>query len=160
MSRDVPADGDALLVFQVGGVDYALAIEQVIEVASMVALMPLPNAPFAVLGMINRRGDPWVLIDLRRVFGCPSLPPQASDMFIVTQHSSERAALLVDHIEGVIHLTTTGLQKSSAVNRYICCIIKEGQRFIQVMTLAPLLADILKESDKPKADSGGSEHTT
>jgi purine-binding chemotaxis protein CheW len=44
------------VVFRVAEREYALPLEQVVEVVHMVAVTPLPEAPAWVAGVVNLRG--------------------------------------------------------------------------------------------------------
>jgi purine-binding chemotaxis protein CheW len=68
------ADRQPVLTFTLGDGIYALPIEEVIEVAAMVELIPLADAPPEILGMVNRHGEIMPVLDLRQVFKQPAPP--------------------------------------------------------------------------------------
>lgn len=74
MSSTAPAPAAArdvvpLVVFSLGGHPHAVETERVQEVVRMVALAPVPGAPDWVAGLVNLRGTPVPVIDLRLRLG-------------------------------------------------------------------------------------------
>ncbi len=72
----------------------------------MVAMTPIPEVPPEILGAIDVRGEPVLVLDMRRRF---RLPPQApslnSPLIIVTAHGKPLAAL-VDRVGNVVRAET------------------------------------------------------
>ncbi len=68
------AEGEGLLVFALEGLRLALPASRVVEVLRAAALAPLPTAPAAVAGLLDLRGTPVPVLDLR---GKLTLPPRA-----------------------------------------------------------------------------------
>lgn len=78
---------------------YALAVEDVLEVAYTPGPSPLPGAPPAVLGLQNIRGDVVPLLDLGVLLGGGA--SQARGAIVMVEHDGRRAALSVDELVGV-----------------------------------------------------------
>src|SRR5688500_12439522 len=88
----------AVLTFRLGDQQYALPIDDVVEVAAMVELTRISGVRPEILGMINRRGTPMLLLDLRAVLGQDAPPVDVSTLFIVTVHNEQPVGLVVDEI--------------------------------------------------------------
>lgn len=69
------------------------AVEQVVRT---VAVEPLPDAPEAVEGIIDLRGQVVAVMDLRARLGLPTRPPRTSDHLVVVDTGQRRLALRVD----------------------------------------------------------------
>lgn len=67
-----------------------------------VEIIPLPDAPRAVRGVINVYGDILPVFDLRAQFGFPMREVRSDDHLIVAHALGRRIALLVDFIVDVI----------------------------------------------------------
>lgn len=85
-----------LLSVEVAGATCALPLDLVLEIHAAVQLTPLPDAPEIVVGLVNRRGRPLPVLDLRRRLGLPSRPMQVDDRLVVLQLPGRDVALLVD----------------------------------------------------------------
>jgi purine-binding chemotaxis protein CheW len=145
MSAAAP-DRIALLVFRLGEAQYALPVDQVMEVAAMVAVVRVPDAPPALVGMLNRHGDALPLLDVRHVFGLPPLPVSATTLFIVVQAGARRAGLLVDEVQQVQYVAAAALQPVRGAGRLIYAMLGTATGLIQLLALEPLLLTYLPET--------------
>jgi purine-binding chemotaxis protein CheW len=86
------------------GRTFGLPVEAIQTVFEMVALTPVPLAPFEVLGLVNLRGKIVTAVSLRRrLRGDPTLP-EPSSLAIGMEHRGESFALVVDEVGDVIML--------------------------------------------------------
>jgi purine-binding chemotaxis protein CheW len=74
-----------VLTFRLANQHYALPIEQVLEVAAMVSITTVPDAPPAMLGLANRHGEVLPIIDMRKAFRLPTSEITVATMFIVAE---------------------------------------------------------------------------
>lgn len=141
----VTTDSDPVpaLVFRLDTQQYALLIENVIEVAAMVALAKVPDTPPGLLGVANRHGDVLPLLDLRTVFGLPLLPHTSSTLFIVVQSGTQVAGLVVDEVYQVKYLAYDPSRLARGAGKYIQSIVSEADSLIQILAPGPLLAAYL-----------------
>ena len=86
---------------RVAGEDYALPIADVLEVAEVGEITPVPGAGAAVLGVQNLRGQVLTVVDLATVFG---LGASRAERIVIAEHDGRRAGLAVDSVTGVEHL--------------------------------------------------------
>lgn len=134
-----------LLTFRLAQQQYALLIDDVIEVAAMVEMIRVAGAKPEAPGMVNRHGKPLQLIDLRVVFEQPAPSITAATLFIVVQHGEQMAGLIVDEVLQVEYAADTGYATSVP---YIRGIISQDTRLIQVVSLAALLDTHLPDALK------------
>jgi purine-binding chemotaxis protein CheW len=85
-----------VLVFEVGGVRYALPTSDVSELARAVTIVPLPKAPPIVEGVINVHGRVVPVLDIRARFRLPSRPVAHSDHLIVACVGARLVAVRAD----------------------------------------------------------------
>lgn len=78
------------LLFSVGPARYALPVEHVVEVVPLVELQEIPQAPAAVSGLMNYRGRPVPVIDLRRQFLGEPCEPHLSTRIVVVEFTEGR----------------------------------------------------------------------
>lgn len=135
----------ALLTFRLGTQDYALPIEVVVEVAAMVALTTVPNAPSALLGIASRHGDVLPMLDLRQIIGLTPHIITTNSLFIVVELGTQRAGLVVDEVYQVKYWQQASVNLARGAGQYIEYIISEGADVLQIMALAPVLMAVLPE---------------
>lgn len=83
---------------------YALRLSEVVRVLPAIEIIPLPNAPEKILGVINLHGEIIPAIGVRFLFGVGNHALKLSDHLLVVQLQNRRIALLVDSVEGVMPL--------------------------------------------------------
>jgi purine-binding chemotaxis protein CheW len=80
---------------------YALPVADVLEVAELGEVTPVPAAGAAVLGVRNLRGQVLPVVDLATVF---ELPPTQPGRIVIAERGGLRAGLAVDAVAGVEEL--------------------------------------------------------
>ncbi|MFQ3646021.1 MAG: chemotaxis protein CheW [Anaerolineae bacterium] len=138
MSERVP-----ILAFEVRQRRYALMIADVVEVAAMVEIVPLPDAAPGVLGVVNRHGEMLPLLDLRLVFYGEAAPVDASTYFIVVEKPGQRAGLVVDAVDVVKYVPSTAFQPVPE-NRFVRAMVQHEDDLLQVLDVQPLFARIMQ----------------
>ena len=83
--------------------EYALDVLDVQEVVRIVDVTPLPEAPPEILGAINVRGVPTLVLDMRQRFGLPRRLPDLDSPLVLVTTQGTLVALLVDRVLGVVH---------------------------------------------------------
>jgi purine-binding chemotaxis protein CheW len=86
----------------VGDESFALPVAQVLEVAEVGALAPVPGAPPSVLGVRNLRGQVLPVIDLATVLG--TARAQEAETLVVTEEAGRRAGFAIDEVTDVAEL--------------------------------------------------------
>ncbi len=133
-----------VLTFYIDDQCYGLAIDRVIEVASMVTVISTPSEDPAVIGVVNRHGEILPMLDLRQIFSNSEPTPIDSTMlFIVGQVNDRRVGLIVDSIRQVEYLSKRKMTLSSSAGNYIHGIISYNDVLIQLITLEPLFAQYI-----------------
>ncbi len=93
---------EQLLIFIVDEQHYALRLANVERIVRAVEVMPLPEAPVSVLGVINVQGQIVSVLSLRKWFHLPDREMELDDRLIITHTSNRTLALLVDSVIGVV----------------------------------------------------------
>jgi chemotaxis signal transduction protein len=81
---------------------HALPVEEVLEVAEMGDVTPLPGAPRAIMGVRNLRGQVVPVVDLAGVLGLPGAP--LPSRIVIVERAERKAGLAVDAVVGVEEL--------------------------------------------------------
>lgn len=83
----------------VAGETYAVPVGNVVEIAGVGEMTPVPGAPREVLGLRSLRGVIVPVIDLARLFGTSQDVPPGE--LLVAEVSITRAALAIDYVTDV-----------------------------------------------------------
>jgi purine-binding chemotaxis protein CheW len=152
----MPNTSTPVLTFRLADQHYALLIQDVVEVAAMVAVTHLPDAPPALLGVANRHGEVLPIVDLRQVFGLPALSITAQTLFIVVeanlppsddQSGKKRAGLVVDEIFQVQYIELARAWHAENAGKFVQHVLSADDHLLQILALAPLLqAYLLNEN--------------
>lgn len=92
------------VMFQVGGADYVLSADDVLQMETFAGATEVPGSPPHVAGLVQLRGQVLPVVDVRARFGLPSGERPADARIIVVGREERRVALLVDRAREVIDL--------------------------------------------------------
>lgn len=86
----------------VGAEEYALSVDDVLEVAELGDLTPVPGAPVGVLGVRNLRGQILPVVDVATLLGADG--NGSAERMVVAERAGARTGLAVDRVLGVEEL--------------------------------------------------------
>jgi purine-binding chemotaxis protein CheW len=104
-----------LVGFSVGDVHYAVPIGRVKEIANPIAVVALPHAPHAIMGVADYRGEVVPVVDLRARFGLPSAELTRRTKWIVVEVARRLVALVVDSVTEVFGTGGADLRPAPAL---------------------------------------------
>ena len=90
--------------FFVGDLFFGVDVLHVQEVLRFQQMTPVPQAPGAIEGLINLRGQIVTAIDMRRRLGLPQCAKDKPPMNMVVRTSDGAVSLLVDEIGDVLEM--------------------------------------------------------
>lgn len=137
-----------ILVFSLDGKRYALYLDAVERAVRAVEVVPLPDLPEHVLGIINIQGRIVPVISLRRRFRLPETGVRASDQFIIAFTPNRTVALVADAVEGVVECPTEAIVAAGEIMPhmdYVEGVVKLADGMVLISDLGTLLS--LKEED-------------
>ena len=88
----------------VDGRTYGLPVQSIHTVFEIVAVTPVPLAPYQILGLVNLRGKIVTAVSLRRRLRGDPRSPEASKLAVGVDHRGESFALVVDEVGDVMSL--------------------------------------------------------
>ncbi len=132
-----------VLTLRLGEQLYAVTIDDVVEVASMVELTTLPDKPPHMMGIANRHGAMLPVFDLRQIFEQEAAPVDSYTLFIVAVHHGQMAGLVVDEVHQVEYVDLS--ERQPTAGRYIRDIVSHKGHLVQLISLPHLLGEILVE---------------
>lgn len=143
---DVQPTAVPVLTFRLDQQEYALPVDEVVEVAALVELTQVNGAVPELLGVANRHGAVLPVLDLRRVLGTPDTGLDTTTLFIVGQYEDQMLGLVVDEVQQVEFIPPDASHKSSTSGQHIRGIISYRQRMLQIIELASLADEYLPGS--------------
>jgi purine-binding chemotaxis protein CheW len=87
---------DLHVVFRVADADFAVPATDVVQMESYVGVTAVPGVAPWIAGLTQIRGRVVPILDVRRRFGLPSVPPPPSARIIVVSVGQRSVGLLVD----------------------------------------------------------------
>ena len=140
-----------VLSFRLEGQYYGLFIEDVSEVAVLVEAVRVPDAPPALMGIVNRHGEALPLFDLRLLFSLPAPDLGGDALFIVATCAGQPVGLLVDEIFQVKYIASEELRRPSGAGKVVQYIFSEEERLLQILSLPVLLLPYLPAAETDDA---------
>ena len=80
-----------LLGFRLLDGDFAFRIQEVREVDQLPAVMPVPQAPTAIVGVVKARGEIVPVVNLRALLGLSDKPPDPASRLVFVELSDPAA---------------------------------------------------------------------
>ena len=103
------------LIFSINEKKYAIKSAEVHEILKDLTVYSLPFLPSYVEGLINRRGDPFTVLNPLAVFGDAEAKPPKEPLFLVFNRQDDQLALHISDIhlfydveESEVHLMPSG----------------------------------------------------
>lgn len=130
------------LTLLLGEEEYGVPITRVREIVGVQPVIPVPNRPAIVDGVINLRGVVIPVINLRRAFGLPEGIPDEQNVIIVIDNGAEgRVGLAADRVKEVITFAPGEVEpppRLSTQGALVAGIGKTQGRIRILLDLAPL----------------------
>ena len=115
------------VVFKVGGAEYALPAEQVLQMESFAGATPVPGTPAYVAGIVQVRGKVVPVVDLRARFGLEAGEQTLDSRIVVGQEGNRPVALLVDSAREVVKLEVDQMEPPPPL------VAQEAQGFVKAV---------------------------
>ena len=90
------------LIFSIGEKKYAVRSSDVLEIIRDVAVYKLPFMPSYIEGVLNRRGDPFTVINPRSLIGNEDTTPPKEPLFLIFKRDDDQLSL---HISDILFFT-------------------------------------------------------
>jgi purine-binding chemotaxis protein CheW len=133
----------AFLVFRLGGDEFGLPVDTVVEVARVPhQITRLPKTPKFLDGVVNLRGDVLPVIDQRRRFEMPPLEKGDGRRLIVVKTERHRAGVIVDEVLDVLRSSAEAVEPAPALtdetSRLVRGVINLASSNRMVLLLDPM----------------------
>ena len=144
---------DMYLTFGIGREVYGVGIAYVTEIVGMQRVMPVPDVPSYVKGVINLRGKVIPVMDVRARFGMPEEPYTERTVIIVLDVNRVPTGLVVDDVRDVLEIPPGRIDPSPHFGA-----AREGRSVIRGLGKSDdqvaVILDIYKLVDAEPAEGG------
>ncbi|MCC5920981.1 MAG: chemotaxis protein CheW [Cyclobacteriaceae bacterium] len=139
-----------LIVFQLGGMEYSMVIDQIKEVVITPKIARIPLTPPYIKGVANIRGNIITIVDLEARFGLDqTIKGEGSQTYtLVVESDHSKMGILVQSVPNTLNISESKIDKSPDLvqdqdvdESYILGIVNDGDRMI-------VLIDVLKVISK------------
>ena len=93
---------DLFLIFETDKEEYALDVENVIEIIPLVGITYVPHVSEYIKGIINLRGDIVPVISVRARFQKPKIEYDDASCIVVIRHGEFTLGLITDAVRGTM----------------------------------------------------------
>jgi len=133
------ADGAQFVVCGLAGQEYAIPAENVREVFWFAAVMPLPDSPPWVLGIIDVRGRIVPVVDGRRRLGLPEREDWLRAVIVLIERErGQESGLVVDEARDMVRITPDAIEPTHDVAG-VFAVGRVGERMLLIVD--PSIAD-------------------
>lgn len=108
---------DMYLSFDIGDEEYGVGIAGVTEIVGMQRIMPIPDMPKYLKGVINLRGKVIPLMDVRLRFGMPERAYDHRTVIIVMEVGDAPVGLIVDGVREVLEIPASQIDRQGQLSR-------------------------------------------
>lgn len=108
---------DMFLTFSLGEEEYGVGIGGVTEIVGIQKIMPIPDMPDYIKGVINLRGKVIPLMDMRLRFGMAPRPYDERTVVIVMDVADAPIGLIVDGVREVLEIPPAQIDRHGQFSR-------------------------------------------
>ncbi len=144
---DAPEAAPVLhVVFKVGGSEYLLPTETVVQIESFTGATIVPGAPEFVAGIVQIRGRVVPVIDMRRRFQQASAEPTLDSRIVVGQRGERLVGLLVDAAREVLKVPPSELKPPPRLLEddsagFVKAVAQVGPRLLMLIDFAKVIGE-------------------
>jgi len=109
-TEDEDSIEDMYLTFEIEIEEYAVCIESVTEIVTNQRIIPAPDMPSYIAGVINLRGKVVPLMDVRLRFGLPKKEYDDRTCIIVVEIDEIPTGLMVDRVKDVLEIPKENIE--------------------------------------------------
>ncbi|MGN1084622.1 MAG: chemotaxis protein CheW [Lachnospiraceae bacterium] len=145
------------IIFRIGEEEYGFDVQVVTAIESMTDIVPVPNAPACVLGLMNLRGEVIPVYSLRKRFLLEEYTDPEKTKLIVTRYEGTSIAFKVDEVLEMAdftgeNITETPVIAKSARTAYVRAVANKHGKLVLLLNPASMyegnegeqMAEVLK----------------
>lgn len=131
------------IIFSIGEEEYGFDVQLVTAIEPITNIVPVPNAPACILGLMNLRGEVIPVYSLRRKFLLEECADSPRSKLIVTQYNGKLLAFKVDEVLEMVDfpqgaITGTPIIAKSAQTAYVRAVANKQGRLVLLLNPATM----------------------
>jgi chemotaxis signal transduction protein len=127
------------LIFRVENETYAVLASEIREIVTGLPQFPVPFVPRWVRGVLNRHGDPYIVLDVKTLLGGE---PLSSDSCILLNRSDDLIAVLMSEVVEFIELGDGDVHQIASPDddtAFFSGSLRDGEKEIFILALSRIL---------------------
>lgn len=105
------------VIFKVGEEEFGSDIQLISAIESYGGVVPVPNAPGYILGILNLRGEVIPVFSLRKKFGLQESEINDKTQLIITKYKDMKVGFKVDSVSEIEEIDDTNLHEMPVIVR-------------------------------------------
>jgi purine-binding chemotaxis protein CheW len=135
------------VVFKVGGTEYALPADEVLQMESYTGATPIPGAAPHVAGIVQVRGRVVPVVDVRARFGLESAERTLDSRLVIGSDGGRSVALLVDSAREVVKLESEQVEPPPAIvadeaKGFVKAVARLGDRLLMLIDFKRVIGEV------------------
>lgn len=127
--------GLSLLLVRMGDRPCAIPCERVVEIVPRVNLDHIPDAPAAVLGVMNLRGRVVPVMDVRAHVAGHAVDVKTYQHLVVIESGDRQVGLPVDDVQDVVEVSPAAIERPGELTRSKAPgVVRIGEDLVLVIT--------------------------
>jgi purine-binding chemotaxis protein CheW len=141
-AKDRPVE---MVIFTLNDKEYGVPVSATKEVIPMTTIVPIPNTPECIAGVLNLRGNILCVIDLKKQFHFPGKDTDTCRILVVRMHGTV-VGLLVDTVKEILKVMKSQIDpippilNIQSADPCLIGIAKAKDRIITVLNLENILS--------------------
>jgi purine-binding chemotaxis protein CheW len=131
---------ESFILFKIAETTYAIPALQIQQVELVETVTRVPESPPWVDGIVYLRGQVVPVINLRRRFGLPAVPPDPSHRLVVVSHGERVVALVADSAREFVSIPTDQITAApDSASQYVDGVANRNNTLILLLNVEKLL---------------------
>ena len=134
------------IVFKVGGAEYVIPADLVLQMESFAGATRVPGSPSWVAGIVQIRGRVIPVVDLRLRFGLPSIASTLDSRIVVGKSGNRSVGLLVDSAREVLNISPNEVSDPPSMvteqaDGFVKAVARPGKRLLMLIDFEKVIGE-------------------
>ena len=145
------------VIFKLGNEEYGMDISLVTTISGYTGVVPIPNAPACIIGILNLRGDVIPVYSLRKKFRMPEVEVTEGTQLLVTKCNNMQVGYKVDSVSGIIAIEEESICAMPVIVKtretsYAMGVANQKDRLVVLLDIPHILSEQEAEAVKEFAE--------
>ncbi|MDB4980355.1 MAG: cheW6 [Myxococcales bacterium] len=137
---------DLHVLCKIADVEYVLPADDVLQMESYAGATKVPGAGVSVAGLVQIRGRVVPVLDMRIVFGLPTVEPTLNSRVVVMKKGERTVGLLVDSAREVLKIPSVDFSPPPPVVRQqtdglVKAVVQTGNRLLMLIDFTKVIGE-------------------